>query len=71
MPGINVRKTGLNLNRMILEHGYTAADLADKLGVSRSNIYKWLRGDILPSIDNLYILSHMLNTSINDILVSA
>ncbi|MBQ8326602.1 MAG: helix-turn-helix transcriptional regulator [Lachnospiraceae bacterium] len=32
-------------------------------------IYKWLSGKSLPSLDNFIILSRILNTSIEDILV--
>ena len=32
-------------------------------------IYKWLSGRSLPSLDNFVILSRLLNTSIEDILV--
>ena len=32
-------------------------------------IYKWISGKTLPSLDNLVILSRLLHTSIEDILV--
>ena len=32
-------------------------------------IYKWQRGQSLPSIDNLYALSHLFQISMNEILV--
>lgn len=32
-------------------------------------VYKWLSGKSLPSLDNFVILSRLLNTSIEDILV--
>ncbi|UUY24520.1 helix-turn-helix domain-containing protein [Ligilactobacillus salivarius] len=33
------------------------------------SIYKWLSGRSLPSLDNLVILSKVLHTTIEDILV--
>jgi len=36
----------------------------------RSTMYKWLRGDALPGIDNLLALSVLLNVSVNDIIVT-
>lgn len=32
-------------------------------------VYKWLSGSSLPSLDNMVILSRILHTSIEDILV--
>ena len=32
-------------------------------------VYKWLSGRSLPTLDNFIILSKLLNTSIEDILV--
>ena len=32
-------------------------------------VYKWMSGKSLPSLDNFVILSRLLNTSIEDILV--
>ena len=32
-------------------------------------VYKWMSGKSLPSLDNLIILSRILNTSIESILV--
>lgn len=31
-------------------------------------IYKWQRGDSLPTVDNLYALSALFQTSVDDIL---
>ena len=41
------------------------------LGIAdMSTMYKWLRGDSLPGIDNMLALSMLLGVSINDILVT-
>ena len=31
-------------------------------------VYKWQRGDSLPTVDNLYALSRLFGTSVDDIL---
>ena len=36
--------------------GYKSKDLAIKLGVSKTTIYKWLRGDFIPSPDKVEYL---------------
>jgi len=44
--------------------------LRDYFGLSTTNaIYKWLRGDSLPTLDNMLALSTLLNITINDIIV--
>ena len=32
-------------------------------------IFKWMRGDAMPSIDNLVILSHLLGVTIDQIII--
>ena len=69
-PVIDVTRTGANIARAIRDSAYTVGDVSDFLGISRSNVYKYLRGDVLPSIDNLYALSSLLNVSMNDLLAA-
>ena len=68
LPVMNARNTGRTLRNAIIDSGYSASDIAAILGVTNSNVYKWLRGDVLPNIDNLYAISMITNVSINDIL---
>ena len=67
-PVINVNMTGDRIRSSIRNSTYTVGDISDYLGVSRSNVYKYMRGDVLPSIDNLYALSVLLGVAINDLL---
>lgn len=69
-PVIDVTRTGANIARAIRDSIYSVRDVSDFLGISRSNVYKYLRGDVLPSIDNLYALSSLLNVSMNDLLAA-
>ena len=69
-PVIDVTRTGANIARAIRDSAYSVGDVSDFLGISRSNVYKYLRGDVLPSIDNLYALSSLLNVSMNDLLAA-
>ena len=36
---------------------------------SQQAVYKWQRGESLPSVDNLYALSRLFGTTMDDILV--
>lgn len=52
------------------DHGYKVKDIQGAMGFETPQVvYKWLSGKSLPSLDNFVILSRLLNTSIEDILV--
>lgn len=69
MPTIDLTATGANIATRIRNAGLTAADVADTLGfTSRNAIYKWLKGESLPTLDNMVILADMLGVSVDDIL---
>ena len=69
-PVININRTGDNIRDTIRNSPYSVGDVSDYLGISRSNVYKYMRGDVLPSIDNLYALSVLLGVTINDLLAA-
>lgn len=48
--------------------GLTQAELADKLMVTRQAVSRWERGETLPSIDTLKLLSQTFQISINTLL---
>ena len=67
---IDMIETGKNITRLSEDNGLDVRALQDILGFNNSNaIYKWKRGETLPSIDNLVILSQVFSTSIDDIIV--
>lgn len=70
MPVINMAETGKNIERLRKEAGLSVKNLQDLFGFRTPQaIYKWQRGTALPSIDNLVVLSALLNVKIDDILV--
>ena len=70
-PVIDPVGTGQNLRTLIKNSGNTVAGVGRMLGIAdRSTMYKWLRGDALPGIDNMLALSILLDVTINDILVT-
>lgn len=67
---IHPKKTGEHIRKLLLEQGYTIREIQGAFGFENPQaIYKWLSGKSLPSIDNFIILSRLLHTSIEDILV--
>ena len=67
---IEQEKTGKRIAALMLQKGYTVRDIQEAMGFANPQaVYKWLAGKSLPSIDNLVILSMVLHTSIENILV--
>ena len=63
--------TGRNIRALIAKNGNTVTDVSKTLGLAdKSTLYKWIRGDALPGIDNMLALSLLLGVTINDILAT-
>ena len=71
-PVIDQAATGANIARLRKASGLSVAELQEYFGFEAPQaIYKWQRGECLPSTDNLYALSWLLQVSIEEILVPA
>ncbi len=68
-PVIDTDATGRNIDHMIRNSGYSVADIADYLGTTNSLVYRYMRGDVLPSTDRLLALSVLLGVTVNDLLI--
>ncbi len=69
-PVIDPVATGKNIVRLRSERGLSVRDLQDYFGFEEPRaIYKWQRGQTLPSVDNLYALSAILQVPMDEILV--
>ena len=67
---IRPEETGKRIKRLLLEQGYTIREIQGAFGFENPQaIYKWISGKSLPSLDNFIILSRLLHTTIEDILV--
>lgn len=67
---IQQKETGRHIKKLLTANGYTVKDVQNVMGFENpQSIYKWLSGTSLPSLDNFVILSRLLHTSIEDILV--
>ena len=70
-PVIDLAATGRNIQRLREERGLTVRDLQAYFGFEEPQaIYKWQRGQSLPSVDNLYALSALLQVPMNEIIIS-
>ena len=69
-PVIDLVATGDNIRRLRLERGLTVRDLQSYFGFEEPRaIYKWQRGESLPTVDNLYALGNLFEVPMDQILV--
>ncbi len=69
-PVIDMRATGNNIRSLRLMRGLTVRDVQAFFGFEEPRaVYKWQNGETLPSVDNLYALSRLLETPMDQILV--
>ena len=69
-PTINMTATGANIKALIRAKGLKVVDVQDIFGFNTPQaIFKWMRGDAMPSIDNIVILAHLLDVTIDEIII--
>lgn len=70
MQIINMEKTGENITKLRIKSGLSVRELQKIFGFATPQaIYKWQRGVVLPTVDNLVILAEVFNVQIEEILV--
>ena len=70
MPTIDMTATGANIKALLKAKGLKEADVQHTCGFNTPQaVFKWMRGDAMPSIDNLVILSHLLGVTIDQIII--
>lgn len=71
-PVIDPAATGANIRRLRMARGLSVRDLQRYFGFEEPRaIYKWQKGDSLPSVDNLYALGRLFAVPLEEILVPA
>ena len=71
-PIIDLAATGSNIRQLRIERGLSVRDLQSYFGFEEPQaIYKWQRGESLPTVDNLYALGALLQVPMEQILVEA
>jgi len=69
-PSIDVQKTGDNIRTLMDEKGFTVKQITEMHGcISVKLVYKWRNGSDLPTLDNMYFLSKVLETPMDKIIV--
>ena len=70
MPMIDVAATGANIKAMMRSKGFKVADVQARCGFNTPQaVFKWMRGDTVPTIDNMIIIADMFGVTIDQIVV--
>ena len=69
-PSIDMAATGANIAALRRTAGMSVVDLQNIFGFSTPQaIYKWQRGEAMPTLDNLVILSAVFGVPMDDIII--
>lgn len=69
-PRINMKATGQRIQTLREEQGLSVRDLQAIFGFEQPQaVYRWQRGECLPTVDHLLILSRVFRLPMQDILV--
>ncbi|MBR5126935.1 MAG: helix-turn-helix transcriptional regulator [Roseburia sp.] len=67
---IDMKETGKHLKKLAQRSGYSVKDIQQYLNLSCPQpVYRWYKGDILPSVDNLLRLSELYQVHMEELLV--
>ena len=67
---IDMIETGKRLKKLAQRRGYSVKDIQQYLGLSCPQpVYRWYKGVILPSVDNLLRLSELYQVHMEELLV--
>lgn len=71
-PTLDLKATGERIGALRKQRGITVKELAEFMGFHEPKaVYKWQKGECLPTVDNLYALSRYLGVAIEEILVGS
>lgn len=67
---LDITLSGEKLRSLVETSGYSVKEIQEMLCLSCPQpIYRWFHGTTFPSVDNLYLLSKILNVHMEDMLV--
>ena len=70
MPVIDTKATGRNIRAMMKARGFHIVDIQEKCGFNTPQaVFKWMRGDAMPTIDNMVIIADMFGVTVDAIIV--
>ena len=69
VPVVDMKLTGQNIASLRIKRGISVREMQHLLGFTTpQSIYKWQRGETLPTLENLAALACILDVAMDDIL---
>ncbi len=69
VPVVDMKLTGQNIVSLRVKRGISVREIQHMLGFTTpQSIYKWQRGETLPTLENLAALACILDVAMDDIL---
>ena len=69
-PVVDTVKTGKRIRELMKLNSIRTKDIVEYMGFeSEQSVYKWLRGDSLPKVDNLFALARLFDTPMDSIIM--
>ena len=69
-PGIDLAGTGRRLEELVSKNGLSVKKIQDMLHLSCPQpVYRWMRGQTLPTVDHLYALARIFSIHMEELLV--
>ena len=65
---LDTKATGARIKQLRQEKHIKVSDLAEMVGTSENAIFKWQRGESIPTVDNLIVLSVIFEVPIDKII---
>lgn len=70
LPAIDMVATGRNITKLRENKNLTVKELQKIFGFTTpQEIYKWQRGQAMPTVDNLVVLAQVFDVAIDEIIV--
>ncbi len=68
---IDLYETGKRIKKLMQQRGYSVKDIQHLLHLSCPQpIYRWMKGQVLPTVDHLYVMARVLHVHMEELLVS-
>lgn len=69
-PVVDLKATGAQIKSLRIRSGYTVHDIQTIFGFEYPQaVYAWESGKSIPTIDNLLVLAHLFDKSVEEIVV--
>ena len=65
---VSRRETAKTIAEMADKKGVSAKDIAKLTRVTQRTVYSWYKGDRLPSLDRLYLLSWLFKCKLSEMI---